>query len=370
MTVRTQLRHVAGSALLAACTFGQVGCKVEIERDQGTLPLSFKVEVAEPTGEVDAPLPYSTAPRTFTLDIQAVDFHGEPADWFEGEVNLDVAPRGRLAKGQARTVTLVKGKASGVIVSVEKVHGETNLWVEDRGTDAKPGSYATGLSPTLHVDNPTLREISETTNISTSALRGDFVHVNTHNRRLIATGIAVDGFYLTDIDEPSEKFNAIFARTHSRPEGVTQGDQIVDIIGTVGEFYGFSQLSFPTYKVKGHDDELVVKELTVQEVGDDMTMEELESRLVEVRDVTVCDLGEGYESFGQWVVLLDPQGNCTTGDRGITVVSALSATGFTPEPFVGKTLDRVTGNLRYHVAADPPWMIYTRSDDDIVPSAE
>ncbi len=353
-------------AACVACLLGQVGCKVEIERDQDTLPLSFKVKIHEPTGEIDAPLPYSTAPQSYTLDIQAVDFHGEPADWFDGEVYLDVAPRGRLAKGTARTVKLSKGKASGVTVAVERVHGESNLWVEDRGTDDKPGSYATGLSPTLHVEHPTLREISETENIAGSALSGDFVRVNTANRRLVATGIAVDGFYLTDLDEPTSAFNAIFAHTHSRPEGVQQGDLIVDIIGTVGEFYGFTELGFPTYKVKGHIDEIPVQLLDTQLIADDLAMEELESRLVEVRDVTVCELGEGYTSFGQWVVLLDPQGNCDSGSGGVTIVSALSAMGFTPEDHVGATLKRITGDLRYHVAANPPWIMYTRSDADIV----
>jgi hypothetical protein len=364
MTART-----ATLAVIAACTLGQVGCKVELQRDQDTLPLSFKVEIREPTGEVDAPLPYSTAPQSYTLDIQAVDFNGEKADWFDGEVYLDVAPRGRLAKGQPRTVMIKNGRAEGVVVAVEKVHGASNLWVEDRGTDDKPGSYATGLSPTLNVENPTLREISETDNVAGSALRGDFVRVNTANRRLVATGIAVDGFYLTDLDEPTAAFNAIFAHTHSRPNGVQAGDLIVDIIGTVDEFYGFTELSFPTYKVKGHIDEIPVFELSPQVIADDIAMEQLESRLVQVRDVTVCELGEGYSSFGQWVVLLDPQGDCESGDGGITIVSALSATNFTPASLVGETLESITGDLRYHVAARPPWIMYTRSDADIVPTS-
>lgn len=363
------MRHPVTTLALAGCLLGPVACKVEIERDQDTLPLAFKVEIHEAVGSEKQPLPYSTAPRTFTIDIQAVDFHGEPATWFDGDVYFDVAPRGRLAKGQPRTVTLKNGKASGVTVAVEKVHGESNIWVEDRGTDDKPGSYATGLSPTLHVAHPTLREVSETTNIESSALRGDFVHINSTGRRLVATGIAVDGFYLTDLDEPTAAFNAIFAHTHSRPDGVEQGDLILDIIGTVGEFYGFTELGFPTYKVGGHIDDIPAFLLTTQVIADDLKMEELESRLVELQGVTVCPIGDGYREFGQWIVLLNDQGgqgNCSTGDGGITIVSALSATNFTPEPLVGKTLARLTGDLRFHVAARPRWIIYTRSDDDIV----
>ncbi len=357
--MRTLPTLLAATALLSAC-------QVTLERDQDTLPLSFQVKIHEPVGTPEAPLPYSTEPRSFTIDVQAVDYQGEPATWFEGEVYLDLAPRGRLANGQARTVDLKKGKASGVVVQVQRVHGDSSIWVEDRGTDAKPGSYATGLSPTIHVAHPTLHDVSETTNIAGSALNGDFVQVNTEGRRLVATGLAVDGFYVTDIDDPTQSFNAIFAHTHSRPRGVEQGDIITEIIGTVEEFYGFTELGFPTYKVEGHVDTIPAFLLTPEVVADDLEMEKLESRLVEVRDVTVCELGEGYSSFGQWVVLLDPAGNCASGDGGITIVSALSATNFTPAPLVGKTLSSITGDLRDHVAARPSWIMYTRSDDDIV----
>lgn len=365
MPTRPPLRAGLFATLLLSAAALLPACHVAIEQHQDTLPLTFKVTVREPVGAADAPLLYTTTPQTFTLDIQAVEFDGAPADWFEGEVYLDVAPRGRLANGQSRTVTLKKGKASGVPVAIQKVHGASNIWVEDRGTDDKPGSYATGLSPTIHVTDPTLHDISETTNIATSALAGDFVRVETANRRLVATGIAVDGFYLTDLDDPTASFNAIFAHTHSRPKGVEQGDLIEEIIGTVEEFYGFTELGFPTYKVGGHIDTIPTTQLTPALLADDLAMEKLESRLVEVRDVTVCPLGDGYSTFGQWVVLLDETGDCDSGTAGITVVSALSATMFTPEPLQGKTLRRITGDLRYHVAANPPWIMYTRSDADI-----
>lgn len=361
MPTRHPLRFTVSFAALALLL---PACHVQLDKNQDTLPLSFKVEVREPVGTAEAPLPYATTPQVFTLDVQAVDLEGQPADWFEGEVNLDVAPRGRLAQGQPRTVTITKGKAEGVVVEIHRVHGDSNIWVEDRGTADKPGSYATGLSPTIHVAHPTLHDVSETTNVAGSALDGDFVQVNTAGRRLVVTGIAVDGFYLSDIDEPTDSFNAIFAHTHSRPRGVVQGDLITEIIGTVEEFYGFTELSFPTYKVGGHLDDIPTLQLSTPLLADDLAMEKLESRLLEVRDVTVCPLGEGYSSFGQWVVIL-PGGNCNTGAGGINIVSALSATNFTPELLVGKVLKRITGDLRYHVAARPNWLLYTRGDADI-----
>jgi hypothetical protein len=353
--------HLAALALLLA-----PACVQEIDKSTGKVaPLSFKVELVGDVGSADEPLPYSSAPRQFTLDIRAVDDAGEPATWFSGEVQLDVAPRGRLAPGQPTTVTLKDGEARGVPVSVVRAHGATNIWVEDRGTDDAPGSYATGLSPTIHVAHPTLREINETEIHASSPLNGDFVKVNTEGRTLVVTGIAVDGFYVTDTSESSGAFNAIFAHTHSRPKGVEQGSVIEEIIGTVVEFYGFTELGFPTYRVGGKVDDLVPVQLTASLVAQDLEMEKLESRLVEVRDVTVCPLGDGYASFGQWVVLLDPAGNCSTGKGGVNVVSALSATGFDPANHVGARLKRITGDLRYHAAARPSWLLYTRGDEDI-----
>lgn len=353
--------HVAALALLLV-----PACVQEIDKSSGKVaPLSFKVEIEGEVGSEKSPLTYSGTGRQFVLDIRAVDDAGEPATWFSGQVNLDVAPRGRLAQGQSTTVTLKDGVALGVPVEVMRAHGATNIWVEDRGTDDAPGSYATGLSPTIHVAHPTLREINETDIIASSPLDGDFVKVNAEGRILVVTGIAVDGFYLTDLADEAAGFNAIFAHTHSRPKGIEQGSVIEEIIGTVVEFYGFTELGFPTYRVGGKLENLVPAQITADLLDDDVAMEKLESHLVEVRDVTVCPLGDGYATFGQWVVLVDPAGNCNNGTGGVNVVSALSATGFDPADHVGKTLPRITGDLRYHAAARPSWLLYTRSDDDL-----
>src|SRR5690606_33802750 len=116
-------------------------------------------------------------------------------------------------------------------------------------------------------------------------------------RTLVVTGIAVDGFYVTDMSESTGSYNAIFAHTHSRPKGIEQGSVIAELIGTVVEFYGFTELGFPTYRVGGKVSNMVPVQLTADLVGQDAEMEKLESRLVEVRDVTVCPLGQGYASF-------------------------------------------------------------------------
>ncbi|MDC0722890.1 hypothetical protein [Nannocystis bainbridge] len=357
-------------SVLALLLAGGPACVQEIDKSTGKVaPLTFKVEVEGEVGSEKAPLIYSGSGRQFVLDIRAVDDAGETATWFSGQVTLDVAPRGQLAAGQPTTITVTEGQALGVPVEVMRAHGATNIWVEDRGTEEAPGSYATGLSPTIHVAHPTLREINETDIPASSPLNGDFVKVNAEGRTLVVTGIAVDGFYLTDLTDMATGYNAIFAHTHSRPKGIEQGSVIEDIIGTVVEFYGFTELSFPTYRVGGKLSNLVPVQITSDLVDDDQAMEKLESRLVEVRDVTVCPLGDGYATFGQWVVLVDPSGNCNNGKGGVNVVSALSATGFDPADHVGGKLN-IVGDLRYHAAARPSWLLYTRDDADIQSSSQ
>jgi hypothetical protein len=49
----------------------------------------------------------------------------------------------------------------------------------------------------------------------------------------------------------------------------------------------------------------------------------------------------------------------------INVVSSFTDASFVPEDHVGETLSLVRGNLRFHSSADPSWMIYVRSEEDI-----
>ena len=98
-------------------------------------------------------------------------------------------------------------------------------------------------------------------------------------------------------------------------------------------------------------------------------LEMYESALVEAQDALVCPLGDGFYTYGQWAVLVDPAATCGGTTGMINVVSAFTAAGFDPEEHVGETLPFVRGNLRFHSSADPSWMIYVRSQEDIAAAA-
>jgi hypothetical protein len=346
------------------------GCEKTIPAaDDG--PLSFDVRVTSGNpGTAESPLPFSHDPFSLTLSVGAIDRDGQPATWFEGPLHLRLAPYGKLADGQASTVSMAGGVADGIAVQMYDVHATSNLWVEAVGTDDAPGNYATGLSPAIVAADPTIRQIQEVETSDTlptwetSPLAGDFVLVEMTGRTVVVTGVFSDGCYVTDTTEGGLTYDSIFVYNHSRPM-VEVGDRVVSLSGTNDEYFGFTELSFPTWKVEGTAAVPSPVLIDAANVDDSNALEMAESALVEVEDVVVCPVDDNYATYGQWAVLVDPASSCTAATGKINVVSASTASEFNPALYEGATLTSVRGNLRYHSAADPTWMIYVRSVEDI-----
>lgn len=330
-------------------------------------PLAFEVTFDNyDSGSPDNPLPYRRDVQEIRFSVQAIDMQGNEAIWFEGDVDVTVAPRGKLAMGQEKTVRLTAGRASDAVVAVERLHGKTTLWVEDKGTEYRRGSHAVGLSPDIYVDNPFLSDIQYTDSTGTSPLKGDFVEINLKDRQAIVTGITKDGFYLTDVTEPDDAFNAVYVYTHSLPKSVQLGTEIIQLNGTVQEYYGFTELGFPSYQVGAKASVPSALVITPEMLGDGLEMEKRESRLVAISQGTVCPLDVNFERYGQWAVNLEQGTKCSSSSSLINVVSSYTVEWFDPREHVGKTLKSITGNLRQHTSAKPMWIVYTRQNSDIV----
>ena len=339
-------------------------CRQEIPRTQERGPTSFRLEPApgDRFGEIGDPLPFASS-MTFTFDIAALDHDGEVATWFDGDVHLAVNPVGELADGQPDWITIQNGRADGVQIEIAGVHGQAAIWVEDLGEPDEPGSYATGASPKLLVGNPTIRNLQEIDNHRVSPLAGDYVTVDVEDRDVVVTTVTNDGFYASDKGDPL--WGGVFVFTHSRPRGVEVGERVVQLSGTAEDFYGFTELGFPSWLTQGETDVPPPALLDVATVASDEMMEPHEAGLVEVRDVTVCQPGVDFATFGQWVVLLDSTGNCESGEGAITVLSSFTVDWFDPNEHVGERVARITGNLRYHSSATPTWILIPRGNDDI-----
>lgn len=361
-------RKAAIVTAIAACALAAAFVAASCEVDLGKVvdgPLTFQVVAAGGDWGSEAhPLEFASDEMTLTVSVRALDQNGEPTR-VDGDVHINVAPTGKLIKGQRPWITLKNGVAKNVPIGLKNIHGKSFIWIEDTGPDDEhPGSYATGLSDPIWVRYPTIRNMQETDNILSSPLKGDFVEIEIGERTLIVTGVTADGFYVTDVGEQDDVFNAVFVFSFSRPRDTRVGDRLSQLSGIADEYYGFTELSFPSWIVaeRGFDPPPPVT-LTAEMVADGDAMETYESRLVEAFDAVVCPITEDFETYGQWAVAL-PGGSCS-GDGAVNVISQGAAPGFDPTEHVGDAIAVLRGNLRFHQSASPQWMIYPRDEDDL-----
>jgi len=460
---RTRLLRLSLAALslagaLASCTSGP--------KEIGGLS-SFRVSIVQVNGAdpppIDAPLPANIGEtdEEWQFEIQALDPFGEPID-FDGYARIQVEPGAVSAvAGEGsigRNVLFVDGKASGSAF-VTAVYGPSRLWVEDVGyvpvdpdkpprcadgldddddglidypadggcafaddDSEEPGSFAAGVSPPVHYALPRIADIQGAGTETPYAFEG--IQVNTlGDRRVIVTRVSSDGFYATDLDGPPGASNSIFAFNFSTPPGMRVCDRLVYLSGTISEFFGFTELSFPSYDVtfvKEGEGECEVPAPTLIDptiVNDPVMMESLESSLVRVEgyhiaqnfgpktpvndkgqltnnfqpDTSNCDLnGDGQVDFenkdesscsnacsasaecSEWTAfsargsykVSKGGGSCSTGNCILVQTSAVAE--FDPPSHKGETLTALTGTMRHFSGGSLNWTIEARCPDDLV----
>jgi hypothetical protein len=258
-------------------------------------------------GSSDRPLPFSaTKEQVFTVDIDALRSNAPDTveTGFDGWALLSVQPEGRTTQ-DPQAVKLTAGRASGVKVSIVMAFGPVRLIVTDVGyvpaaeagkaacnnrqandpesgdddgdgfvdypkdrgcfygnDDTETGGTgATGASPVITFADPRLSDVQKPgRNKDASALQGTRVTVD--RGVLLITRVSTDGMYVTDYDGakwdavqqtwvvvPQDmSYHSAFAFNYSSPINITEGDCLVQLDGTVGEFYGFTELNQPTWK--------------------------------------------------------------------------------------------------------------------------
>jgi hypothetical protein len=431
---------------LAACT------------DPGSPPSgasTFQVRVTQVNGadlpEASSPLPANRGDRqdTWAFEIEARSPYGEPVD-FDGTVRLSVEPgvvldvTGEGATG--RNIRVTSGKAKGT-ATVTAVYGPARLWVEDLGytpvpladnpacsngkdddedvlidfpadpgcafaddDDEATGTFAAGISPPVAYELPRISDIQGFG--STTPFPYEAIEISTDRPQpLVVTRVASDGFYVTDLSEQATGYNHIFAFNFSTPPGMRVCDRVTFLTGTVVEFFGFTELSFPSYVVKGPiegqetcqvPDPAMLDDATVKDTD---AMEKLESGLVRIEGFRVatkfgpkpvvnnipdadhsnCDLnGDGQVDFESQAegacsdaCAIDPE--CTEWTsfsargnykvfKGSTQLQIQTGTAasFDPTGHKGEVLDAVTGTLRNFSGGSLNWTIETRCPDDLV----
>jgi hypothetical protein len=251
--------------------------------------------------------PDCTEGGAFRVTVEAIDLFNQRDANFNGYARLSVRPGtllsidGELSEG--RNVRLVGGVAEGQTIRMTGGFGDTFVWADDLGytpvDPARPegppacsdsvdndgdgfvdfpfdpdcafanddsetgGTYASGVSPPLRFRLPTIAEAQGLGAASPYDQEG--VRLETSASQVMVTRIASDGFYVSDVEpEPdpgpglpkwpagalrAKPYGSLFVFSFNLPPGIAVCDRVGELSGTMTEFFGFTELTFPGFKV-------------------------------------------------------------------------------------------------------------------------
>jgi hypothetical protein len=408
-----------------------------------------------------------STPYTFHIQVQRPD--GSVDTDFNSYLRLSAKP-GTVYSG--RNVQMQSGEADAT-VTLEAAFGDTKVWAEDVGYQPvsdltrnpppacsdgidndgdglvdypadpgcfaanddteDPGTLAVGVSETLYYALPRIadvRGVAVTSGTGTPfpkeqlLIDTGFDPVNaSFNFDVVVTRIASDGFYVTDVqDQQTRGYASVYAYTFSSPQTIGVCDRLRSLTGTASDFFGFTELGFPTWSVEYWDPNVrpcLVPEpyvFTIPDLGNKPTMFRYESGLVRLLadtttgltlrvgahfgpgkpnppiaitdDASDCDLnGSGKIDYSDPneaacanQCTKDPE--CTEfqnflSQGGFTIVvsdgtstvkaqgNATAATTFDPVTYRNQNIKAFTGTLRYF-SGGSQFTIEARCDADIV----
>ena len=440
---------------LAVCGCGTYSKKYPARTERMHVDVRLASGTALP-GPNDKPLTLSLGtPVEMVADIQARHSDGSLDKSFTGFVRISSDPGAVLdVNGQGatgRNAFVKDGVAKDQHVFVRNPRGATRLWVEDIGyapadpfkppqcADGKdndgdgltdypedpgcafanddsetPGQFAAGVSGPIYFELPRLSDVQG--HGASTPYPEEGVDVMTGDpAKVVVTRVAAQGFYASDITDTGG-YGHIFAFTFSTPGGIRVCDRVTQLSGTAADFFGFTELSFPSYEIQPWRNEKLdgkcpvppPKPIVSLTLADPAQMESIESALVRVADVTIgkdfgpelavknvfgpdqsnCDLDNNgsidfatpgspeaacanacianpdcvewtaYASRGNYRV------NLATG--GSIQINTSAISGFDPVAMRGETLPDVTGTLRNFSGGSLNWTIETRCLDDLV----
>jgi hypothetical protein len=354
----------------------------------------------------DEPLSFG---RQVRLDLTIDTLPG--AGNFQGFVQIHLVP-GRVVsvrdgegnERQGNSIAVMSGQSTEATVVVENAYGLANLWVEEVGLELGPaegaacddgldndgdgwvdypndpgcffrndnserrGSHAVGVTDPIPFYNPRLSQVQGCA--LTPELDRQAVTID--RGEMYVTAVTSNGFYVTDYsyveggcDVASGccgggRFAHIFAFNFNAPRGLRVCDRLESVGGILADFYGFTELNFPSWTRYDVDEDssngltlmrdapaeltaidcpLTSAELTAAEISNRPLMETYESALVHVVNAELptqwvdCDFnGNGeaaynpnHDEFAPADEIRVPDGYCVPNANNLCSEAACSA---------------------------------------------
>ncbi len=369
-TATNLLFLVALTGLLAS------GCRTTVEPLTGpkSIQVTFNEAAADPLGSDEEPLAFSHDTTGFTIDVAVLGYDDQVMSDLDGELAIQVKP-GKVELPHPATLQVTAGVATGVYVEVKKAYGRTRIWVSD--SEREDASWATGVSPVIRFEDPTVAQSQLPTGEDLSALVDNHVQIRAEGRELIVTHVSSDGFYVSDLTEFPEDYGHTFAFSFSRPRDLVAGDKLSSLDGNVDEYLAFTELSFPSWLVESSGNDLPEPiNLTADQIcGGKAELEKFESAYVRVEDVQTRFLDEedctDYLEYGQWPVQLIVDGApCSPVEINVSSTYTVPGLRF-EECLEGGSLPAprdfafLQGMLRNNYAAEPEWILEVRGCEDL-----
>lgn len=322
-----------------------------------------------------------------TINITALGYNKKPYTKFNGEVEIGLLYGENAAVSR---ITMENGYAGNVEVKMRYCLDNDRVVVKEVKQHDGDSKYEPtgkmGVSPVFYTEVATISAIQGTV----KKAKGNPSAFNNRNltlkdREMVVIAVIEGGFYLHEVG--AEYYSSVYMYTYSTPyvdDNVEEnmflpvGTLIESANGSVFEFFGFTEMSFPTfhpvYVTKNGKKELKIDKSLVPEpknVNDILTdndeMEKHEASLVKVENVTVAWFNEEDSSYIEY-----SQFPLETSDgkpiMAQTLYTAPLFNAVAEKPVEGKKSHHYnfTGILKQHTSARPSmWILVPRDMNDI-----
>ena len=322
-----------------------------------------------------------------TINITALGYDNKPLSGYSGKVEIGMLYGENDAVAR---ITITNGYAENIPVKMHNCLDYDRVIVQEVKQHEEESNYEPtgkiGVSPVFYTSVATISAIQgnvKGANGSPSAF--DKRNLTLKDRQMVVIAVIEGGFYLHEVGV--DDYSSIYMYTYSTPYVDDNVDETVSLPvgaliesanGSVFEFFGFTEMSFPTFhpvyvqkdgkKTIKIDKSLIPAPKPIDDILDnDSAMEKHEASLVTVKNVSVAWFNENDDSFIEYSQFpLETSDGKTIMAQTLYTAPLFNAVAEKPE--AGNTTHHYnfTGILKQHTSARPStWILVPRDTNDI-----